>query len=69
MGESKEENFLLLLSRHQAGLLYVNIASSLQALGMKDQLWSECVCRFKNEKSNLYYELVVHVHLQPFLTW
>ena len=32
--ESKEENFVL-LSEHQAGLLSVNIASTLQVLGIK----------------------------------
>jgi len=43
----KEKNFFL-LSKHQAGWLTVNIASSLP--GIKDKLWNECRCRFKDQK-------------------
>ena len=41
----KEKNFFL-LSKHQAEWLTVNIASSLP--GIKDKLWNECRCRFKD---------------------
>lgn len=45
----KKENFFP-LSKHQAALLKVNIASSFQALEINDNLWNKCMCRFKDEK-------------------
>lgn len=53
MDESKKGNFLL--SKHQACLLKVSITSSLQALGIKDKLQNECICRFRVEKNSGLY--------------
>lgn len=49
VGKSKDRNFFL-LSKHKVELLEVNITSSLQASGIKGEVWNQCIYRSEDYK-------------------